>query len=196
MVSTLAELREAKALLYEAAAELGMTAPVRVGVMIEVPAAVVVADQLAREADFFSIGSNDLIQYCLAVDRGNAQIAHLYDGLDPAVLRALDQTVRGAHGAGIRVGSCGEMSGELPGLLLLVGLGIDELSVAPFLVARTKAVLAGVDAADLERLARRCLAAAAVEEVRRLVVAGLRQYPQFHFEEHDGLTCLWDPETP
>jgi len=200
MVSAAGELREARRLIEQTAETLRdeghAVAKPSVGLMIEVPSAVWMSDALAREADFFSIGSNDLIQYCLAVDRGNAQIAHLYDGLDPAVLRALDQTVRGAHGAGIRVGSCGEMSGELPGLLLLVGLGIDELSVAPFLVARTKAVLAGVDAADLERLARRCLAAAAVEEVRRLVVAGLRQYPQFHFEEHDGLTCLWDPETP
>jgi len=199
MVSAAGELREARRLIAQTAEELrdeghaiGRTA---VGVMIEVPSAVWMSDVLAREADFFSIGSNDLIQYCLAVDRGNAQVAHLYDGLDPAVLRALDQTVRGAHGAGIRVGSCGEMSGELPGLLLLVGLGVDELSVAPFLVARTKAVLAGVDAADLQHLARACLEAASVDEVRRIVMEGLRPYRQFHFSRQNGLACLWDPES-
>ncbi|MFH1145252.1 MAG: phosphoenolpyruvate--protein phosphotransferase, partial [Candidatus Eisenbacteria bacterium] len=200
MVSGIGELRETRAIIARAADQLrdeGYPIPARVpvGVMIEVPSAVWMSDALAREADYFSIGSNDLIQYCLAVDRGNAHVAHLYDALDPAFLRALDLTVRNAHAAGIRVGSCGEMSGELPGLLLLVGLGVDELSVAPFLIARTKAILAGVEVEELRGLAGRCLEAAAVEDVRRIVREGLRVYPQFLCEEREGsLTCFWDPE--
>jgi phosphotransferase system enzyme I (PtsI) len=200
MVSGIGELRETRALILRTAEQLrneghALAARVPIGVMIEVPSAVWMSDLLAREADYFSIGSNDLIQYCLAVDRGNARVAHLYEGLDPAVLRAVDQTVRNGHAAGIRVASCGEMSGELPGLLLLVGLGVDELSVAPFLVARVKGILAGVEAAALARMTRRCLAASVVEEVRAIVREELRVYPQLRFEERDGqFVCLWDPE--
>jgi len=136
-----------------------------------------------------------LIQYSLAVDRGNARIARLYDALDPAILRAIEMTVRHAHAAGIRVGSCGEMSGELPGMLLLVGLGIDELSVAPVLVARTKAILGGIDFATLQRLARRCLEAVGADEVAQVLTEGLAHHRQFHFEQLDGrLRGHWDPD--
>lgn len=193
------QLRAARALIERAAAELraeGAAVPEhpRVGVMIEVPSAVLTADVLAREADYFSIGSNDLIQYCLAVDRGNARIAQLYDALDPAVLRAIDLTVRHAHAAGIRVGSCGEMSGVLPGTLLLIGLGVDELSVAPSLVPRIRALLAHVEASRLERLAARCLQSGGPLEVRRILREVLGADPQFHLEEREGLfLCHWAP---
>ncbi len=200
MISNLSELRETRAMIARTAEQLrneGHAIPARVpvGVMIEVPSAVWMSDHLAREADYFSIGSNDLVQYCLAVDRGNALVAHLYDPLDPAVLRAIAQTADHAHAAGIPVASCGEMSGEIPGMLLLAGLGIDELSVSPFLIGRVKGVLAGVDSNVLSRVARLCLKATVVDDVRTILREELRIYPQFHFEERDGqFACFWDPE--
>jgi phosphoenolpyruvate-protein kinase (PTS system EI component) len=199
MISGPEQLRAARRLIDRAAGELraeGITVPERppVGVMIEVPSAVLTSDVLAREADYFSIGSNDLIQYCLAVDRGNSRIAQLYDSLDPAVLRAVDLTVRNAHAAGIRVGSCGEMSGELPGALLLVGLGVDELSVAPSLVPRVRALLAHVSAEALSHLAARCLESGGPGEVRWILREELGTDPQFQVEERDGLfLCHWAP---
>jgi phosphotransferase system enzyme I (PtsI) len=193
------QLRAARRLIERAAGELraeGLDVPERppVGVMIEVPSAVLTSDILAREADYFSLGTNDLIQYCLAVDRGNARIAQLYDPLDPAVLRAVDLTVRHAHAAGIRVGSCGEMSGQLPGGLLLVGLGVDELSVTPSQVPRVRALLAHVEAEPLARLARRCLESGGPDEVRQILREALGKDPQFHLEERDGhLLFHWSP---
>ncbi|MBE9506330.1 MAG: hypothetical protein IMY84_05880, partial [Chloroflexi bacterium] len=162
--------------------------------MIEVPSAVTMSDALAREADFFSIGSNDLIQYSLGVDRSNERVAHLYDALDPAVLRAIDQTVRSAHSCGIPVGSCGEMSGEILGVFMLVGLGVDDLSVGSRLVPLVKTVLGQVRARDLEELARHCLQAGCPSEVREVIRGGLRGYPQFRVVEHaDRIQCRWDP---
>jgi phosphotransferase system enzyme I (PtsI) len=201
MVGNLDQLRRSIALLERAREALraeGLPCAQRppVGPMIELPSAVLISDILARESDFFSIGSNDLIQYSLAVDRGNARIAQLYDPLDPAVLRAIDVTLRNARPRGIPVGSCGELSGELPGLLLLVGLGVADLSVAPALVRRTKAILGQVAAADLESLAQRSLAADDAGEVWRILAETLGRDQQFVFEERDGQRlCRWDPET-
>lgn len=199
MVSHVAELRAARELIAEAQAALareGVETPAAVplGIMIEVPSAVFTSDALAKEADFFSIGSNDLIQYALAVDRGNERIADLYDSLDPAVLRAIAATVRGAREAGIPVASCGEMSGELPGLLLLAGLGVEELSVAPFAVTRVKEVLRRVKNADLDALAQECLRARDRQAVWDAIRAGLRSYAEFQFEKRDGRwLCRWLP---
>jgi phosphotransferase system enzyme I (PtsI) len=199
MVGGPEQVHAAREHLAEAARELraaGRPAPdaARLGVMIEVPSAVLTADRLARTVDYFSIGSNDLVQYCLAVDRGNERIARLYDALDPAVLRAIDLTVRHAHEAGIRVGSCGEMSGELPGALLLIGLGVDELSVTPYRVAQVRALLARVEAESLGRLARRCLEGDGPQEVRRILREHLQRDPQFRLEDQNGgWICHWDP---
>lgn len=194
MVGSVDQMRVTRRLLAEVSTETGVAAPA-LGPMIELPAAVLMGDALARESQFFSIGSNDLIQYSLAVDRGNGRIASLYDPLDPAVLRAIDLTVRHAHAAGIPVGSCGEMSGELPGLLLLIGLGLDELSVASYLIGRVKAIIRRVSAADLRRLALRCLEADGAGEVRRLIAEELRRGAQFRVEEEEGrMVCRWEPE--
>ncbi|MFO7537953.1 MAG: phosphoenolpyruvate--protein phosphotransferase, partial [Chloroflexota bacterium] len=146
MIGTLAELREAKALLAEARTELGkaghpVAGGMEVGIMIEVPSAVAIADQLAAEVDFFSIGTNDLAQYLMAADRGNSQVNHLADALQPAVLRQIKQVVEAGHAADIWVGLCGELAGNELATPLLVGLGLDELSMnAPAIPAVKQAV--------------------------------------------------------
>ncbi|MCK4303798.1 MAG: phosphoenolpyruvate--protein phosphotransferase [Candidatus Eisenbacteria sp.] len=202
MVSNLEEVHRARYMLDRTAAQLreeGLSVPERVplGIMIEVPSAVIMSDILAREVEFFSIGSNDLIQYTLAVDRGNERIAYLYNYLDPAVLRAIDQTVRSAHKHGITVGSCGEMSGETLGMLLLVGLNIDELSVAPVRVQRLKAMLSQIRFGDLEAMAHRALEVGSRGDVQRVLRDALAPYPQFQLDERgEQLLCHWRPQEP
>src|SRR6185436_5302029 len=127
MVATLSELRDARAMLDEAVGELG-AAPIPVGIMVEVPSAALLASTFAREIDFFSIGSNDLTQYTLAMDRGHPKLAARVDALHPAVLRLIDLTVRGAREHGKWVGVCGGMAGDAQAIPILIGLGVDELS--------------------------------------------------------------------
>jgi hypothetical protein len=111
---------------------------IEVGLMIEIPSAALVVDYLAQEADFMSIGTNDLIQYTLAVDRVNDEVSHLYEPLHPAILRLIHQTVQAAHAAGKWVGMCGEMAGDPDVTPILIGLELDELSVSPALVPKTQ----------------------------------------------------------
>jgi phosphoenolpyruvate-protein phosphotransferase len=134
MVSTLAEVEAGKAMLAEAQADLRQAGipfdeDIEVGIMVEVPAAAVVGDQLARAVDFFSIGTNDLAQYVMAADRGNARVAALADAFQPALLRSVASIVEAAHTAGIWVGMCGELAGDARAAPVLVGLGLDELSM-------------------------------------------------------------------
>ena len=150
MISGLEELLHAKAILAEAAAELRdkgipFKEDMELGVMIEVPSAAIMAGMLAREVKFFSIGTNDLLQYLMAVDRGNERIAHLHDPSNPAVIRILKMVVDAAHEAGIWVGVCGELAGDIEFTPLLVGIGIDELSTGASLVPRVKKAIRNLD---------------------------------------------------
>ncbi len=162
MVAHLAELRAARALLDEAWKELAQEGiacdrPVETGIMIEVPAAVAMADQLAKEADFFSIGTNDLTQYVMAADRGNAAVAHLSDSFHPAVLRMVRSTVEAGHRAGIPVGVCGELAGNPDAAPLLIGLGLDELSMNAHSVPEVKAAIRKLSAAKCRNLAKKAM---------------------------------------
>jgi phosphotransferase system enzyme I (PtsI) len=146
MISGLEELRRAKALLEECKSELSASgipfdARIQAGIMIEIPSAVMMADVLAPEADFFSIGTNDLIQYTLAIDRSSEHLSEFYQPLHPAVLRSLRRVVEAAHAAGIDACICGEMAGDPLYLPILLGLGFDELSMGSASIPRVKQIL-------------------------------------------------------
>lgn len=158
MISGLAELRHAKSILEECRDELrkeriAFDEKMELGVMIEIPSAAIIADLLAKEVDFFSLGTNDLVQYTIAADRGNEHIAHLYEPTHPAVLRLIKMTVQAAHAADIWVGVCGEMGGDITLTPLLIGLGVDELSCGSAVLPRVKHAVRSLDAAACRRLA-------------------------------------------
>jgi phosphotransferase system enzyme I (PtsI) len=184
MISGLSELRQAKEILEACKTELRNEGKpfkddIELGIMIEVPSAVLVADALAREVEFFSIGTNDLIQYTIAVDRVNERIAHLYEPTHPAILRLIEMTVAAAHANNIWVGVCGEMAGEITLTPLLLALGIDELSASAGLVPRVKKAVQTLDTKECDRL---------LEDVRDLssaaeVLARCEEVARRHYAE-------------
>jgi phosphotransferase system enzyme I (PtsI) len=174
MVIGVEDFRRARQIVLEVRADLEreevpMATHVPLGVMVETPASVFAIDLLAREADFASIGTNDLIQYTLAVDRGNEETASIYEPLHPAVLRAIQAVVESGRRAGIPVGICGEMAGEPLYAVLLLGLGLTEFSVSPFLVPEIKTILNASTRCDAAEFAERCLALDTPAQVRALV---------------------------
>ncbi len=171
MISSVIEFREARAALTEVEIELGVATPIRAGVMIEVPAAVAVADQLAREAAFFSIGTNDLAQYTMAADRTNARVAALADALDPAVLRMVRQAVEAARVAGIGATLCGELAADSLATPLLIGLGIEEFSVSPPLIGGLKRAIGRTRSDAAAEIARHALDLDSSQSVRRFLAA-------------------------
>ena len=183
-VSSVEQLREARRMVREAAGELarrGEAVPaVPIGVVIEIPAAAYTADLLAREADFFTIGTNDLIQYCLAVDRADERVSRLYEPLHPAILRGIVMVRRAAVGHRIPVSLCGEMASDPALLTLLVGLGLTEFSMTPAAIPAAKQVLAEVRSDDLRALARRVLKLATVEDIEREVTAAFGRLSSIH----------------
>ncbi|MBD2461892.1 phosphoenolpyruvate--protein phosphotransferase [Oscillatoria sp. FACHB-1407] len=167
MIATLEELQAAKAMAEETRLEIG--APVvEIGMMIEVPSAVLMAEEFAQEVDFFSIGTNDLTQYVLAMDRGHPALAKQADGLHPAVLRMIDHTVKAASAAGKWVGVCGGMAGDPKGAAILAGLGVHELSISIPSVAAVKAKLRSLSHAQTQDLATRALKCRNAQAVRAL----------------------------
>jgi phosphoenolpyruvate-protein phosphotransferase (PTS system enzyme I) len=176
MVGSADELEAANRLLAEAKDEVrargqAFDAELRVGTMIEIPSAAIAADVLAPHCHFFSIGTNDLIQYLLAVDRGNNRIAHLYDPVHPAVLRVLKLVVDAAHARGIKVSVCGEMAGDPVYVPLLVGLGVDELSMTPPLLPAARFLIRAMTGAEARQLAQEALAQTDSKRTAALVQA-------------------------
>jgi phosphocarrier protein FPr len=168
MVSDIAELRQARFLIEELRRELGVP-PVQIGIMVEVPSAALMADVFAPEVDFFSIGTNDLTQYTLAMDRGNSALASKHDGLHPAVLRLIAHTIESAHKHGKRADICGELGSDPAAVPILLGLGMDELSVSIPSVPTVKAQVRSLNISNLQSLAREALNCSTAQEVRELV---------------------------
>jgi phosphoenolpyruvate-protein phosphotransferase len=178
MVSDVEQVRRAKALLDQCRDELqaegrAVAEPIEVGVMIEVPSAALLADQLAREVDFFSIGTNDLTQYTLAADRTNEYVAELYDALHPAVLRLIKQVIDAAHSQNRWVGMCGELAGDPLAAPALLGLGLDEFSCSAPSIPALKAQLRRLDAIDCRELVAKVLTLDSPASVRALLSEAL-----------------------
>ncbi|MEE8575001.1 MAG: phosphoenolpyruvate--protein phosphotransferase, partial [Thermodesulfobacteriota bacterium] len=170
MISGMAELRRAKAILEESKEELrkkgvDFDPDIEVGIMIEVPSAALIADFLAKEADFFSIGTNDLLQYSLAIDRVNEHVAYLYEPAHPAVLRVIKQVAEAGSKAGISVGVCGEMAGEPVYALIFLGLGITHLSMSSFSLLRVKKLIRSVSYSDAKELCGEILSLTTAKEI-------------------------------
>ncbi|AUG09749.1 phosphoenolpyruvate--protein phosphotransferase [Pseudomonas sp. S09G 359] len=172
MVSLLSELQRARTMLEEEALALGLTELPKLGIMIEVPSAALMADVFAPHVDFFSIGTNDLTQYTLAMDRDHPRLASQADSLHPAVLRLIATTVKAAHAHGKWVGVCGALASEVLAVPVLVGLGVDELSVSVPLIPTIKASVRELDLADCQSIARQVLALEEAGQVRE----ALRDY--------------------
>lgn len=183
MISGVAEIRACRHLVERARQELldeGVpVGPAALGIMVETPSAVLIADVMAREVDFFSVGTNDLIQYCLAIDRGNEHVAYLYEPLHPAVLRALHRVCEAARAAGIEVSICGEMAGEQLYAPVLIGLGFSELSMAPAAIPRVKRLMRQITLAETRELVDRLLRLPTAAEVVQALETELhRRFPQ------------------
>lgn len=174
MISGYEELVAAKAVLDEAKSQLKVEniaydENIKTGIMIEVPSAALIADVLAREVDFFSIGTNDLVQYTLAVDRGNEKVSYLYDYFNPAVIRLIKNVSEAAHTCGIPVGMCGGMAGDPLAVPLLVGLKLDELSMAAGVIPKIKYVISRLNEDDCKKLAETAAGSKSAEEARRML---------------------------
>ncbi|HEY2797668.1 MAG TPA: phosphoenolpyruvate--protein phosphotransferase [Thermoanaerobaculia bacterium] len=168
MVTSLSEIAAARSLLQKAAYRAGLDQTPPMGVMVEVPSAALLADRLAEQADFFSIGTNDLTQYCLAVDRADPGVSPLYRPLHPAVLRLIAMVIDAGGSADKPVAVCGELAGDPVGAAVLVGLGIRDLSATPVAIPRVKEHLCAVDAQRLRALAEKALESSEASEVARL----------------------------
>jgi phosphotransferase system enzyme I (PtsI) len=183
MISGVSEIREVKKILNEV--RLSLTAEripydpkIEIGIMMEVPSAATISDILAKEVDFFSIGTNDLIQYTLAIDRVNEYVTHLYEPLHPAILRLVRQMVKSAHEAGIRVAMCGEMAGDPLYVPVLLGLELDDLSMNVLSIFRVKKILRAYTLRECKELVETCLGLSTPEEIEEVVRASLhRKFP-------------------
>ncbi|HJF32059.1 MAG TPA: phosphoenolpyruvate--protein phosphotransferase [Sporosarcina psychrophila] len=176
MIATLDEFRQAKAVLEEEKQELlnnniNVANTIEVGIMVEIPSTAILADQFAKEVDFFSIGTNDLIQYTMAADRMNEHVAYLYQPYNPAILRLVKMVIDAAHNEGKWTGMCGEMAGDEIAIPLLLGLGLDEFSMSATSILKARAQLLQLKKSDMVELANEALQMATADEVVRAVKA-------------------------
>ena len=183
MIAAVSELREAKQLIAQVRGELvkegvPVADKVPLGIMLETPAAALAADRLARECDFFSIGTNDLIQYALAIDRGNKDVAYLYKPLHLGVLRLIRSCVEGARSTGIEISMCGEMAGDPGYALVLLALGLDTLSMNPADIPKVKQVIRGAELRDAKELLAAAMSFSSTDEIERFVQTEMeRRFP-------------------
>lgn len=170
MIATLNEFREAKAMLEEEKAKLiqegvKVADHIELGIMVEIPSTAVLADQFAKEVDFFSIGTNDLIQYTMAADRMNQQVSYLYQPYNPSILRLVKMVIDAAHKEGKWAGMCGEMAGDETAIPILLGLGLDEFSMSASSILKARSLIRNLNKADMEKLASTVLNMSTTEEV-------------------------------
>lgn len=189
MISSLEEVRKAGELLTVAKNDLKKRGirfddRIKVGVMIEIPSAALMAEEIASEVDFLSIGTNDLIQYLLAVDRDNSYVAPLYQPFHPAVLRTIRDVVLAGHKKHVWVGMCGEMAADPLATMLLIGMGIDELSVVPSMLPEIKKIIRSVGVSSARRIAKKALAMSSAEEVREYLLSVMKKrLPEIPLQE-------------
>lgn len=170
MIATLNEFREAKAMLEEEKAKLAgegiqVADHIELGIMVEIPSTAVLADQFAKEVDFFSIGTNDLIQYTMAADRMNQQVSYLYQPYNPSILRLVKMVIDAAHKEGKWAGMCGEMAGDETAIPILLGLGLDEFSMSASSILKARSLIRQLNKSDMEKLASEVLNMSTTEEV-------------------------------
>ena len=187
LITTMTELKQARMILNDVADDLreegvGVPSDIPIGMMIEVPSAALMASTFAKEVDFFSIGTNDLIQYTVAVDRSNERVANLYSASNPAVIRLVKNVIRAAKRRGVDTSLCGEIAGDITYTMLLIGLGLRSLSLVPAQIPRIKQVIRRVTLEECERLARRV---GAFESQRRILRV-LREETTRVLPEADG----------
>ncbi len=180
MISNLNEVRRSRKLLDEAKGQLRKQnihydSRIKVGVMIEVPSAAVIAEDIAEEVDFLSIGTNDLIQYLLAVDRGNGIVSNLYQEFNPAVVRFLRRIIERGKKMGVWVGMCGEMAGDPMATILLLGLGLDEFSVVPKMVPEIKKIIRSVKYSDAQKITKHILMLKTEDEIKEYLKSIMRK---------------------
>lgn len=169
MIGATAEMHHMRQIIEEEKQKLGISAPVQIGMMVEIPAAALMAEQFAQEADFFSLGTNDLTQYALAIDRGHKMLSPQADGLSPAVLRLIDLTCQGAQKYNRHVAVCGALAGDLQAVPLLIGLGVRELAVGAGAIAQVKALVRRLSFADCQKAAKHALTLGGAAAVREFV---------------------------
>ena len=192
MISCLTELEKANELVNEYKNELNCenlpyNNDLEIGVMVEIPAAALIADTLGKRVKFFSVGTNDLIQYSLAIDRANRDVAYLYRPLHLGVLRMVQSAVEGARQAGIEISMCGEMAGDPAYSLVLLALGLDVLSMNPADIPAVKRVMRAAELRDARELLEAAMCFSSVDEIERFVVEQMRKrFPQLIAEVRDG----------
>ena len=168
MIGRIEEWRAAKAILDDVLQEYPHD-NLQAGIMMEVPSAAIMAEDFAKEVDFFSVGTNDLTQYTLAIDRGHPALSKDTDGLHPSILRLIDKTVQAAHAYGKWVGVCGELASDEKAVPILLGLGVDELSMSSTSIALTKAQIRELNLQECQTLAKKALSCTTSQEVRTLI---------------------------